>query len=120
MAHTDKQVVVRIPPSPTGRLHVGTARTVLFNYLFAKQHDGKVILRSEDTDKERSKKEYEDDIKEGLTWLGFQFDEFFRQSERTEVYKKYLQELLDSDKAYISKEEVKEEGQRAEVIRFRN
>lgn len=120
MTDSNNKVVVRVPPSPTGWLHVGTARTVLFNYLFAKQHNGKIILRSEDTDKIRSKKEYEDDIVDNLAWLGFQFDEFHRQSERGEIYKKYLQKLIDADKAYISKEEVKEEGQRAEVIRFRN
>lgn len=115
-------VVVRIPPSPTGFLHVGTARTVLFNYLFAKQHGGKVILRSEDTDKERSKKEYEDDIIDNLKWLGFEFDEFHRQSERTDRYKAALEKMIASGAAYISKEEPKEgeENKRSEVIRFKN
>ena len=59
-------VVTRIPPSPTGRLHIGTARTALFNYLFARHHGGTIIFRSEDTDRARSKKEYEDEILEGL------------------------------------------------------
>jgi glutamyl/glutaminyl-tRNA synthetase len=113
-------VVVRIPPSPTGKLHVGTARTALFNYLFAKQNNGKIILRSEDTDKTRSTKEFEDNILEGLAWLGITHDEFYRQSERSEIYIKHLQELLDSGKAYVSKEEVKEEGQSPEVIRLKN
>ncbi len=120
MSNPANKVIVRIPPSPTGLLHIGTARTVLFNYLFAKQNNGKVILRSEDTDKERSKPEYEDDIKQGLAWLGFTFDEFHRQSERTANYKRALERLITEDKAYISKEEAKEEGQRSEVIRFRN
>ncbi len=120
MKNNNDKVIVRIPPSPTGLLHIGTARTVLFNYLFAKQNNGKVILRSEDTDKERSKKEYEDDIRENLSWLGFSFDEFHRQSERGELYKENLKKLIEEDKAYISKEEIKEEGQRSEVIRFRN
>jgi glutamyl-tRNA synthetase len=114
------KVVVRIPPSPTGFLHVGTARTVLFNYLFAKQHNGKVILRSEDTDKARSKKEYEDEIRENLAWLGFTFDGFFRQSERTDRYKECLEKMIADGTAYVSKEEPKEEGQRGEVIRFKN
>jgi len=113
-------VVVRIAPSPTGNLHIGTARTALFNYLFAKQNDGKFILRIEDTDKERSKKEYEENIIEGLHWLGMSWDEIYRQSERSDIYKKYIEKLIHEDKAYISKEEAKEEGQRSEVIRFRN
>jgi glutamyl-tRNA synthetase len=114
---SDKQVIVRIPPSPTGFLHVGTTRTALFNYLFAKQNNGKIVLRMEDTDKERSKKEYEEDIVEGLKWLGIEWDEFYRQSERGDIYKKYLKKLLDSDKAYISDEK---EGDRKTVIRFKN
>jgi glutamyl-tRNA synthetase len=120
MSENTHKVVVRIPPSPTGYLHVGTARTVLFNYLFAKQQGGKVILRSEDTDKARSKKEYEDEIRENLAWLGFSFDEFYRQSERTDRYKECLQKMIADGTAYISKEEPKEEGQRGEVIRFKN
>jgi glutamyl-tRNA synthetase len=116
------KVIVRFPPSPTGPFHIGNARTFLFNYLFAKQNDGKIVFRLEDTDKERSKKEYADDIIENLKWLGIEpdFSTTFKQSERTDFYKKYLQKLIDEGKAYISKEEVKEEGQRAEVIRFKN
>lgn len=113
-------VIVRIAPSPTGNLHIGTARTALFNYLFAKQNNGKFVLRIEDTDKERSKKEYEENIIEGLKWLGISWDEFYRQSERGEIYKKYLKRLIDEKKAYISRETPKEESQRSEVIRFRN
>ena len=64
--------VTRIPPSPTGHLHIGTARTALFNYLFSKHHSGKMVFRSEDTDKARSTKEFEDEIIESLTWLGLE------------------------------------------------
>lgn len=117
--YTDK-IIVRMAPSPTGNLHIGTARATLFNYLFAKKHGGKFILRIEDTDKERSTKEYENNILEGLEWLGLVHDEFFRQSERTEIYKSFLQKMIDEGTAYISKETPKEEGQRSEVIRFKN
>jgi glutamyl-tRNA synthetase len=118
---SNKEIRVRFAPSPTGILHLGGARTALFNYLFAKQNKGKFILRIEDTDKERSKKEHEDDILNGLKWLGFNFDEFYRQSEREDIYKKYLKKLLDKDKAYVSKESgASESGGRSEVIRFKN
>ncbi len=120
MKNKNEKIVVRFAPSPTGLFHVGSARVALFNYLYAKQNGGKFVLRIEDTDKIRSTKESEDDIMTGIKWLGFEYDEFFRQSEREGVYKKYLEKLISEDKAYISKEEVKEEGQRAEVIRFRN
>lgn len=112
--------VTRMAPSPTGKFHVGSARTALFSYLFTKHHDGKFILRIEDTDKERSKREFEDNIVESFKWLGLNYDEFYRQSERTEIYKEQIQKLLDSGSAYISKEEPKEEGGRTEVIRFKN
>jgi len=114
------KIVVRMAPSPTGNLHIGTARTTLFNYLFAKKYGGKFILRIEDTDKERSTKEFEQDILNGLEWLGLSWDEFHRQSERIEIYKKYLKKMLDNGLVYLSKEETKEEGQRSEVIRFKN
>ncbi len=125
MNTNNKPIIVRLAPSPTGNLHIGTARTGLFNALFARHFGGKFILRIEDTDKERSKKEYEENILEGLKWLGISFDEFYRQSERGEVYKKHLEHLLSSDVAYVSKEEkTDEEGdgkeKRSEVIRFRN
>ncbi len=116
----NEKVVVRFAPSPTGLFHVGSARVALFNYIFAKKNNGKFILRIEDTDKIRSTKESEEDIMAGIKWLGLDYDEFFRQSERETTYKNYLEKLISEDKAYISKEEVKEEGQRAEVIRFRN
>ncbi len=114
------KIVTRMPPSPTGLFHVGSVRTALYNYLYAKQNNGKFILRIEDTDKERSKKEFEDNIIESLKWLKMPYEEFYRQSERTEIYKKYLKELIDKNIAYVSKEEPKEEGERGEVIRFRN
>lgn len=107
-----QKVIVRIPPSPTGNLHIGTARTALFNYLFAKKHNGRVLLRMEDTDAERSRKEFEENIIEALEWLGIGYDsELVRQSERGEVYEKYIQKLLDSGAAYIAENN---------VIRFKN
>lgn len=113
-------VVCRFAPSPTGPLHVGGVRSALFNYLFARKNSGKLILRIEDTDKERSKKEYEDDIIEGFKWLGLEFDETVRQSDRIASHQKHLKGLIDSGKAYVSKETPKKEGQRPEVIRFKN
>ena len=107
-------------PSPTGNLHIGTARTALYNYIFAKQNAGKFILRIDDTDKERSTKEFEKNILDGLSWLGLSHDEIFRQSDRTEIYVSYLKKMIENGTAYISKEESKEEGQRDEVIRFKN
>ena len=96
-----KNVRVRIAPSPTGNLHLGTARTALFNYIFAKHFGGKFILRIEDTDRERSKPEFEKDIIEGLEWLGVTWDEGpIRQTERMEIYSKYIEKLLSEDKAY--------------------
>jgi glutamyl-tRNA synthetase len=74
-------IITRFPPSPTGLIHVGTAKTALLNYLFAKKNGGKTILRWEDTDKARSKKEYEQNIFETLEWLGLTFSEVYHQSE---------------------------------------
>lgn len=94
-------VRVRFAPSPTGELHLGSARTALFNYLFAKNNQGKFLLRIEDTDTERSKKEHIDQAIKSLTWLGFKFDEeIVFQSHRYRIYKKYLNLLLSSGKAY--------------------
>jgi glutamyl-tRNA synthetase len=123
------EVRVRIAPAPTGLLHVGTARAALFNYLFAKSQNGKFILRIEDTDKERSKPEFEKDILDSLKWLGIEWDEGpfteaelssgqarylgeygpYRQSERQKIYQKYLEKLLKEEKAFhcfCSKEEL--------------
>lgn len=120
MANSDKKIIVRFPPSPTGNFHIGGARTALYNYLFAQKNKGKIVLRFEDTDKERSKKEYELNIQDGLNWLGFTFDDVSRQSERTDVYRKHLADLIKNGNAYLSKEIPKNEGDRAEVIRFKN
>jgi len=102
-------VRVRIAPSPTGDPHVGTAYMAIFNLIFARHHQGKFILRIEDTDRTRSRPEYEENIYKALDWCGIEWDEGpniggdygpYRQSERTEIYQKYAQELLDNDKAY--------------------
>ncbi|MBC1224854.1 glutamate--tRNA ligase [Nostoc sp. UCD121] len=94
-------VRVRIAPSPTGNLHIGTARTAVFNWLFARHHGGKFILRIEDTDLERSRPEYTDNILEGLSWLGLNWDEGpFFQSQRLDLYKEAVQKLLDQGLAY--------------------
>ncbi len=118
-----KQVRVRFAPSPTGPLHLGGARTALFNWLFAKQHNGQFILRVEDTDIERSDIKYEENIIQGLRWLGIFWDEGpdiggnfgpYRQSERLDIYEKYLKKLLDEKKAYYcfcSKEELESDRQ---------
>lgn len=108
----DKKIRVRIAPSPTGPLHIGTARTALFNWLFAKKNNGSFILRIEDTDLERSDPKFEEEIKESLRWLGIEWDEFYRQSERINIYKKYLKELLGQGKAFWcfhTKEELEKE-----------
>ena len=118
-------VIVRFAPSPTGPLHLGGARTALFNYLFAKKAGGKIYLRIEDTDRERSKPEFEQNIFDSLNWLGLKFDnsEPIRQSARSEVYKKVLTQLISTGAAYISKEENQagsDENKRSEVVRFKN
>lgn len=115
------KVVTRIPPSPTGRLHIGTARTALFNYLYAKKHGGTIIFRSEDTDRARSKPEFEQEIMEGLSWLGISWDSFSRQSERTERYTELLKKIVEEGKAYVSKEPAKDDASReVEVVRLKN
>lgn len=116
----NKKIVTRFAPSPTGFLHIGGARSALFIYLYTRQLNGKYILRIEDTDKERSKPEYEQDILEGLKWLGLEYDELIRQSDNINYHKTCLKKLIDKNLAYISKEEIKKEGDRDEVIRFRN
>lgn len=116
-----KPVVTRIAPSPTGHLHIGTARTALFNYLFARKEGGTFIIRTEDTDRSRSTKEFEDEILEGLAWLGLTHDVFARQSERAQIHKKYLERLIEEGSAYISKEESKQNpGKTVELVRLKN
>lgn len=124
------EVRVRIAPSPTGFLHIGLARTALFNYLFAKKNQGSFILRIEDTDRERSSSQFEEDILENLKWLGIQWSEGpdslaqnqkyigdygpYRQSERLSIYGKYLEKLLNENKAYYcfcSEEELEAQRQ---------
>lgn len=126
-------IVTRFAPSPTGLLHLGNYRTALFAYLFAQKHKGKFILRIEDTDKARSTKENEDNILESLTWIGLTHDEFYRQSDRSNIHKAYLEKLIAEGKAYVSKE-INEQSstvssvssgavqsdRRSEVIRFKN
>lgn len=110
-------IVSRFAPSPTGYLHLGNARTAIFSYLFARHMGGKFILRIEDTDRERSTKEFEQMLLEDLKWLGLEWDEFYRQSERFDIYREYAQKLLDSGHAYpcfCTVEELEEERKRAE------
>lgn len=96
-----KKVRVRFAPSPTGHLHIGGARTALFNWLFAKNKGGTFILRIEDTDRERSTDEYIASIMEGMNWLGLTYDEGpFRQTDRFDIYRSYVKKLLDEGKAY--------------------
>lgn len=107
-------IKVRFAPSPTGPLHIGSARTALFNWIFAKSKGGKFILRIEDTDKERSDAKFEENIKTGLKWLGIEWDELYKQSERTAVYKKYIAKLLEEGWIYYcfcTKEELEDERQ---------
>ena len=107
----DRKVRVRFAPSPTGPLHIGGVRTALYNYLFAKQHQGDFILRIEDTDSQRFVPGAEEYIQETFDWLGLEFDESpkkggrygpYRQSERKDIYRQYVQQLLDKGAAYIA------------------
>ena len=128
---------VRFAPSPTGPIHVGSVRTALFSWLFARKYGGTFVLRIEDTDKERSEKRYDEELLQGLAWLGLDWDEGpqpigvggqlaldgvsekgdfgpYRQSERTAIYKKYLQQLIESGDAYYcycSKEDIEAQRQ---------
>ena len=125
---TDRKVRVRFAPSPTGALHIGGVRTALYNYLFARQHGGELVFRIEDTDSHRFVPGAEEYILESFKWLGIQFDEGvsfggehgpYRQSERRDIYKKYVQQLLDNGKAYIAFDTPEElEAKRAEIQNF--
>lgn len=114
------KIITRFAPSPTGLQHIGGYRTGLFNYVLAKKYNGKFILRIEDTDRARSKKEYAEDIIENLNWLGLHPDEIFKQSDRGEIYKEYLQKLITNKFAYFSEEEITEKKINSTVIRFKN
>ena len=100
---------LRFPPSPTGKIHIGNIRTALFNWLWVRKNDGTLVLRIEDTDRQRSSREYENIILQELEWLGLDIDEGvkiggeygpYRQTERLDIYQKYAQELIDEGKAY--------------------
>lgn len=101
-------VVTRFAPSPTGRLHVGNIRTALHNWLWARNNGGKFILRLDDTDKERSREEYAEGIREDLTWLGLGWDDEYRQSERFARYEEALQRLHAQGRAYPAYETAQE------------
>ncbi|MBI4549718.1 MAG: glutamate--tRNA ligase, partial [Candidatus Omnitrophica bacterium] len=108
-------VRVRFAPSPTGFLHIGSVRTALFNYLFARSQGGEFHLRIEDTDRERSKPEFEAEILKSLEWLGFRFDgPVLRQSERFSLYSEAAEKLAAEGKAYVSTEK----GGRAIVFKI--
>ncbi|MDD4516778.1 glutamate--tRNA ligase [Massilibacteroides sp.] len=123
-----RKVRVRFAPSPTGALHIGGVRTALYNYLFAKQNGGEMILRIEDTDSQRFVPGAEDYIIESLTWLGIKFDEGvsfggsygpYRQSERREIYKDYVDQLLRENKAYVAFDTPEElDKKRQEISNF--
>jgi glutamyl-tRNA synthetase len=107
----DPSVRVRFAPSPTGRLHIGGLRTALYNYLFARKHEGDFVLRIEDTDQTRYEPGAEDDIREALAWVGLEYDEGpevggafapYRQSERSDLYREYAETLIDAGRAYYA------------------
>lgn len=131
-----RKVRVRFAPSPTGALHIGGVRTALYNYLFARQHDGDMLLRIEDTDSTRFVPGAEEYILESLRWLGIEIDEGlrmnakgkiesvgehgpYRQSERRDIYWKYVQQLLDEHKAYLAFDTPEQlEAKRKEIPNF--
>ena len=125
---SERRVRVRFAPSPTGPLHIGGVRTALYNYLFARQHCGDFVFRIEDTDTNRFVPGAEDYILEAFRWLGVTFDEGvsfggehgpYRQSERRDIYKVYVKQLLDAGKAYIAFDTPAElEAKRAEMPNF--
>ncbi|MDE6334822.1 MAG: glutamate--tRNA ligase, partial [Muribaculaceae bacterium] len=123
-----RPVRVRFAPSPTGPLHIGGVRTALYNYLFARQNGGTMILRIEDTDSQRFVPGAEDYINEALSWLGIEIDEGvreggpfgpYKQSERRDIYREHVKMLLDRDRAYIAFDTPEElEAKRAEIPNF--
>lgn len=118
MSADSSKIIVRFPPSPTGEIHIGNVRTLLFNYLFAKKNNGKIVFRFEDTDKERSQIAYEQPMLDALHNLGLSWDEGpYRQSERGEIYKKYLKQLVDDGKAYEAEENAAKNGK---IVRLKN
>ena len=115
-----EKVVTRIPPSPSGMCHIGTARTALFNFLFAKKYGGECLLRFEDTNKEKSNAEAVSDIEQSLLWLGIAYDRVWKQSERLVLYKEKVKELIDGGYAYRSSEIKEGESEETSVVRFKN
>ena len=122
---SERKVRVRFAPSPTGPLHIGGVRTALYNYLFARQHGGDMVFRIEDTDSNRFVPGAEDYIIESFKWLGIEFDEGvsfggdhgpYRQSERRDIYKKYVRQLLDAGKAYIAFDTPEELNKKREEV----
>lgn len=123
-----REVRVRFAPSPTGPLHIGGVRTALYNFLFARQHGGKLVFRIEDTDSNRFVPGAEDYILESFKWLGINFDEGvsfggqygpYRQSERREIYRRYVNQLLDEGKAYYAFDTPEElDAKRGEIQNF--
>ncbi len=111
-------VKVRFAPSPTGYLHIGGARTALFNWMYAKSQGGQFVLRVEDTDLVRSKPEYEKEILESMTWLGLAWDEFYKQSQRFDIYKEHAQKLLQEGKAYCEGSAVLLKVEKGHDIKF--
>lgn len=125
---SERKVRVRFAPSPTGALHIGGVRTALYNYLFARQHGGELVFRIEDTDSHRFVKGAEEYILESFRWLGIKFDEGvsfggehgpYRQSERRDIYKQYVKQLLDNGNAYIAFDTPEElEAKHTEIHNF--
>ncbi|WP_315571040.1 glutamate--tRNA ligase [Alloprevotella tannerae] len=123
-----REVRVRFAPSPTGPLHIGGVRTALYNFLFARQHGGKLVFRIEDTDSNRFVPGAEDYILESFKWLGINFDEGvsfggqygpYRQSERREIYRRFVDQLLDEGKAYYAFDTPEElDAKRGEIQNF--
>ena len=115
------KVVTRIAPSPTGEMHIGTVRTALFNYLFAKKHGGTYFVRIEDTDKERNREEWVDAIWQDFEWCGLIPDKRSRTSLHLARHRELLHMLVDKNLAYVSREPSKNEPDRmVEVVRLRN
>ena len=116
-----KPVITRFAPSPTGKAHIGSYRTAMYAWLFARKNGGKFILRIEDTDTARNDKESELDIYRALEWLGLDYDEKYIQSENLKRHREILQQLINNGSAYVSKEEAKDgSGVIKDIVRFKN
>ena len=109
-------VVTRFAPSPTGRLHVGNIRTALHNFLFTKKHGGRFILRIDDTDRERSREEFVEGIRDDLTWMGLDPDAEVRQSQRFDLYEREFERLRTAGKVYACYETAEELELRRKVL----